>query len=174
MWVLNHKEDWVLKNWFFLTAGLDRLLRVLWTARRSNQSILKEINPEYSLEGLMPKVQYFDHMMKRADSLEKTLMGWHWFRWLDAHWLNGHEFEQASGDWEGQGNLACCSPWVHKESYMTEQLNKNTQWAGIPEAGQWGWVVDNLLWMVQVSMVSEGENFTLRPKDKISVDQSFV
>ena len=54
--------------------GLDRLLRVLWTARRSNQSILKEINPEYSLEGLMPKVQYFDHMMKRADSLEKTLM----------------------------------------------------------------------------------------------------
>ena len=44
------------------------------TVRRSNQSILKEINPEYSLEGLMPKVQYFDHMMKRADSLEKTLM----------------------------------------------------------------------------------------------------
>ena len=53
-----------------------RLLRVPWTARRSNQSILKEINPEYSLEGLMlkPKLQYFDHLMRRADSLEKTLM----------------------------------------------------------------------------------------------------
>ena len=53
-----------------------RLLRVPWTARRSNQSILKEINPEYSLEGLMPKMklQYFDHLMQRADLLEKTLM----------------------------------------------------------------------------------------------------
>jgi len=48
-------------------------LRVPWTARRSNQSILKEINPEYSLEGLMLKLQYFGHLMKRADSLEKTL-----------------------------------------------------------------------------------------------------
>jgi len=51
-----------------------RLLRVPWTARRSNQSILKEINPEYSLEGLMLKLQYFGHPMQRADSLEKTLM----------------------------------------------------------------------------------------------------
>ena len=51
-----------------------RLLRVPWTARRSNQSILKEINPEYSLEGLMPKLQYFGHLMQRADSLEKILM----------------------------------------------------------------------------------------------------
>ena len=51
-----------------------RLLRVSWTARRSNQSILKEINPEYSLEGLMLKLQYFDHLMQRADSLKKNLM----------------------------------------------------------------------------------------------------
>ena len=51
-----------------------RLLRVPWTARRSNQSILKEINPEYSLEGLMLKAQYFGHLMPRADSMEKTLM----------------------------------------------------------------------------------------------------
>ena len=49
-------------------------MRVPWTARRSNQSILKEINPEYSLEGLMLKLQYFGHLMQRADSLEKTLM----------------------------------------------------------------------------------------------------
>ena len=70
-----------------------RLLRVPWTARRSNQSILKEINPEYSLEGLMLKLQYFGHLMWRADLLEKTLMlgnnegrrGWGWqrMRWLD-------------------------------------------------------------------------------------------
>ena len=51
-----------------------RLLRVPWTARRSNQSILKEINPDYSLEGLMLKLQYFDHLRQRADSFEKTLM----------------------------------------------------------------------------------------------------
>ena len=49
-------------------------MRVLWTARRSNQSILKEINPEYSLEGLKLKLQYFGHLMQRANSLEKTLM----------------------------------------------------------------------------------------------------
>ena len=68
-------------------------MRVLCTARRSNQSILKKINREYSLEGLMLKLQYFDHLMQRDDSLEKTLMvgkiegrrrsGWHRMRWLD-------------------------------------------------------------------------------------------
>ena len=104
-----------------------RLLRVPWTARRSNQSILQEISPEYSLEGLILKLnlQYFGHLMKRTDSLEKTLMlgmtegrrrecdrgwdvGWH-------HQLNGHEFEETPADSEGQGSLACCSPWGHKE-----------------------------------------------------------
>ena len=103
-----------------------RLLRVLWTARRSHQSILKEISPEYSLEWLMLKLklQYFGHLMRRDDSSEKTLMlgniegrrrrgwlkmvGWH-------HRLSGHEFEQTPGDSEGQGSLACCHPWVHKE-----------------------------------------------------------
>ena len=59
----------MLLNW---SAAED--LRVPWTARRSNQSILKEINPEYSLEGLMLKLQYFGHLMRRADSLKKTLM----------------------------------------------------------------------------------------------------
>ena len=72
---------------------LEKILRVPWTARRSNQSILKEINPEYSLEGLMLKLQYFGHLMRRADSLEKTLMlgktegrrrrGRQRMRWLD-------------------------------------------------------------------------------------------
>ena len=95
------------------------------------QSILKEINPEHSLEGLMLKLkrQYFGHMMRRTDSLEKTLMlgkiegrrskgrqdemvGWH-------QQLNGHEFEETLGDSEGQGSLAYCSPWGHKVLDMT-------------------------------------------------------
>ena len=107
-----------------------RLLRVPWTARRSNQSILKEISPEYSLEGLMLNLQYFGHLMRRTDSLEKTLMlgkiegrrrrgrqdemvGWH-------HQLDGHEFGQAPGVGEA---WCCCSPWGHKELDMNEQLN---------------------------------------------------
>ena len=92
---LDHKEGWAPKNWWFWTVCWRRLLRVPWTARRSNQSILKEINPEYSLEGLMLKLKlwYFGHLMQRADSLEKTLMlgkiegrrgrGWQRMRWLD-------------------------------------------------------------------------------------------
>ena len=76
MWELDHKESWVPKNWCFWTVVLERLLRVPWTARRSNQSILKEISPECSLEGLMLKLklQYFGHLMWGTDSLEKNLM----------------------------------------------------------------------------------------------------
>ena len=75
MWKLDYKESWVLKNWCFRTMCWRRLLRVPWTAR-SNQSILKEISPEYSLEWLMLKLklQCFGHLMRRTDSLEKTLM----------------------------------------------------------------------------------------------------
>ena len=112
-----------------------RLLRVPWTARRSNQSILKESSPEYSLEVLMLKLklQYSGHLMQRTDLFEKTLMlgkiegrrrrgwqrmivGWH-------HWLNGHESEKAPGVGDGQGGLACCSLWGHKQLDTTEQLN---------------------------------------------------
>ena len=76
MWELEPKESWVPKNWCFWAMVLRRLLRAPWTARRSNQSILKEINPEYSLEGLILKLklQYFGHLMGRTDSLGKTLM----------------------------------------------------------------------------------------------------
>ena len=75
MWELNLKEGWAPKNWCFWKLWCwGRLLRVPWTARSSNQSILKEINPEYSLEGLMKlKLQSFGHLMWGADSLEKTL-----------------------------------------------------------------------------------------------------
>ena len=95
MWELDHKESWAPKNWCFWTVVLGRLLRVPWAVRRSNQSILKKISPEYSLEGLMLmlKLQSLGHLMWRADSLEKTLMlgkiegrrkrGQQRMRWLD-------------------------------------------------------------------------------------------
>ena len=63
-----------MKELMLLNCGARRLFRVSWTARRSNQSILKKINPEYSLEGLMLKLQYFGHLMGRVHSLEKTLI----------------------------------------------------------------------------------------------------
>ena len=78
VWILKlyYKECWALKNWCLWTVVLERLLRVPWTARRSNQSTLREISPEYSLEGLMLKLkrQYFGYLMQRTDWLEKTLM----------------------------------------------------------------------------------------------------
>ena len=88
-------EGWAPKNWCFWTVDWRRLLRVPWAARRSSQLVLKEISPEYSLEGLMLKLklQYFGHLMRRTDSFEKTLMlgkiegrrrrGWQKMRWLD-------------------------------------------------------------------------------------------
>ena len=110
-----------------------RLLRVPWTARRSNQSILKEVSPRCSLEGMMLKLklQYFGHLMQRVDSLENTLMlggiggrrkrGQQRMRWH--HWLDGHEFEWTLGVGDGQGGLECCDSRGHKESDTTEQLN---------------------------------------------------
>ena len=112
---------------------LRRLLRVPWTARRSNQSILKEISPGCSLVGLMLKVklQYFGYLMRRADSLEKTLMlgkiagrrrrGQQRMRWLDS--IDGRESEWTPGVGDGQGGLACCNSWGRKESDTTEWLN---------------------------------------------------
>ena len=113
-----------------------RLLRVPWTERRSNQSILKEIIPGISLEGLMQKLklQYFGYLMWRTNSLEKTLMlgnigggrrrGRQRMRWLDLITDSmDMRFQQAPGVGDGQGSLACCSPWSHKESDMTERLN---------------------------------------------------
>ena len=118
-----------------LNCGAREDFRVPWTVGRSSQSIQKEVNLEYSLEGLLLKLklQYFGHLMRRTDSLEKTLMlreegqeekgmaedemvGWH-------HQPNRQEFEQTPGDSEGQGCLACCSPWGHKES---DTMNSNT------------------------------------------------
>ena len=106
-------------------------MRVPWTARRSNQSILKEINPKYSLEGLMLKLQYFGHQVQRADSLEKTLVlekierrrGQQRMRWLDGITDSVDMSLSKLGDGKGQGSLVCCGSWCHKESDTTERLN---------------------------------------------------
>ena len=111
-----------------------RLLRVPWTARKSNQPILKQISPEFSLEGLMLKLklQFFGHLMRRADSLEKTLMlgrtdgrrrrGQQRMRWLYGITNSMDVFERPLGVGDGPGGLACCHSWGHKESDTTERL----------------------------------------------------
>ena len=123
-----------LRNWCdaFKLWCWRRLLRVPWTARRSEQSIWKEINPEYSLEGLMLKLKLpivwpphakswltgkdpdagKDWRQKEKEAAEDELVGWH-------HWLNGQESEQTPGDSGGQRSLACCSPWGWRESDTT-------------------------------------------------------
>ena len=147
MWELDHKESWMQKkkrkkerkksecwriNAFELRCW-GRLLRVPWTARRSNQSILKEISPEYSLEELMLKLRYFGYLMRRTDSLEKTLMlgkiegmrrrGWQRMRWMTSLtrwtwvWVSS-----GSWWWTGKPDMAVVHGG-HKELNMTEQLN---------------------------------------------------
>ena len=110
------------------------LLRVPWTAKRSNQSILKVISPEYSLEGKMLKLQS-NTLATWCEELTHLKRPWCWERlkaggvgddrgwngWY--YWLNRHEFEQTSGVGDGQGDLTCCSPWGHKEPDETEWLN---------------------------------------------------
>ena len=103
-------------------SALIRVLRVPWTARRSNQSILREINPEYSLQGLLLKLKlhYFGKLMQTADSLKSFLMlgniedkrrrEHQRMRWMDGITNNGHELGQTSEDDEGQRGLTCCSP----------------------------------------------------------------
>ena len=122
-----------------------KFLLILLIPWRSNQLILKKMNPAYSLEGLMLKlkVQNFGHLMWRADLLDKTLVlekiegrrrGQQKMRWLDSITDSMDDWDSmethsspAPGNVEKQGNLACCSPWGHKESYVTEWLSNNNK-----------------------------------------------
>ena len=144
-------ESWTIKKAVYCTeelmlsncGGWRRLLKSSldsWTAGRSNQSILKEISPEYSLEGVMLrlKLQYSGNLVPRADSMEKTLMlgkiegrrrrGRQRMRWLDGI-INSMDMSlsRLQEIVKRQGSLVCCSPWGHKESDMTEWLNNNNR-----------------------------------------------
>ena len=114
-----------------------RLLWVLWAARRSNQSIPKEIKSKYSLEGLMLKLQHFGHLMQRTNLLEKTLMvgkmegkrrGLQRMRWLDS--ITNSTGMNLSTLWVivEDMTLVCCSPWCGKESDMTVRENNTQSW----------------------------------------------
>ena len=133
-WTVKKAEHWRIDAFELWCSR--RLLRVPWTARRANQSILKEISPGCSLEGMMLKLklQYFCPLhakswltVKDSDAgrdwgqeekgiTEGEMDGLH-------HWLDGHEFEWTPGVGDGQGGLVCCSPWARKESDTTEWLN---------------------------------------------------
>ena len=142
MWELDHKESWAPRNWCFWIVVLEKALESPWTARRSNQSILKESSPEYSKEGLILKLklQNFGHLMRRIDSLknkypdagkdwrqeekgmtEDEMVGWH-------HWLNGSLMSKLWEQVMGRRSLTCCSPWGRKELHMTGQLNWTDNW----------------------------------------------
>ena len=133
-WTIKKAERWridAFEQWCWR-----RLLRVPWTARRSNQSILKKISPEYSFEGLMLKLRLpiiwppeakswliwkdpdagKDWRREEKGLTEDEMVGWHYR-------LNGHEFEQTPGVGDGQGGPVCCGPWGCKESDTAEWLN---------------------------------------------------
>ena len=149
MWEFDHKEGWVPKNSCFWRVVLEKTLESPFGQQRDHKSILKEINPEYSLEGLIMKLklQYFGHLMWRTDSLEKTLMlerlktegegddrgwdvGWH-------HQLNGHEFEQTLGDGE-----------VH---FVTKSQTRLSDWTTPPSLSihllMHTWVASKFWWL---------------------------
>ena len=138
MWELNHKEGWAPNNRWLQIVVLDNTLESPLDSKEFKPVNPKEINSEYSLEGLMLKLKlrFFGHLMWTTSSLgkdpaaekdwrqeekatEEEIVGWH-------HQLNRHEFEQTPGDSEGQGSLAFCSLWGHKESDTIERLNNNT------------------------------------------------
>ena len=140
-WVTSKRKkrlDWVPKNWCLQTVVLEKTPESPLDSKDIKSVYLKGDQPEYSLEGLMLKSQYFGYLMQTDNSLEKSLMlgkiegrgeegvrGWEMARWH--WWCNEHELGQALGDGEGQEGLECCSPWGHKESDTTGQLNKSQQ-----------------------------------------------
>ena len=189
MWELDCKEGRAQKNWCFWIVSWRRLFRVAWTAR-SNQSVLQEINPEYSWEGLMLKLklQSFGHLMRRANSLEKTRMlgkiedrrrrGWQWMRWLDGITDSKDislsklwEMVKGRGDWHGA---------VHG---VSKSLTRLSGWTTIAEGGaepETGWTLETFknsdVFSNSLSLVSSKEvtvSFPLLEASKYQSKQVF-
>ena len=139
MWELNNEKAELQRIDAFELWCWRRLLRVLWTARRAKQSVhpkgnhswifIRRTDAEAETPILWPPDAKSwligkdpdagkDWRQEEKGMTEDEMVGWH-------HWFNGHEFEQTPGNGEGQGSLACCSPWGRKELDMTEQLNNN-------------------------------------------------
>ena len=152
-WTINQVDGW--KTGAFTLWCWRRLVRVPWASRRSNQLLPKEINPEYSLEGLMLKLKLhcFGHLMQRVYSLEETLMlgkieggsrrRWQRMRWLNDVQFNGHKFEQTLGDGTGQGSLVCCNPWGHRELNTTEWYGNNIEATAVVMKAKY-----SLIWVI--------------------------
>ena len=139
IWELDHKEGWVPKNWCFGTVVLEKTLEspleckeikpvnpkgnqpwifIGGTEAEAEALIVWPTDVKIQLTGKVPDARKY-WREKEKGTTEEEMVGWH-------HWLNGHEFAQTLGDGEGQGSLACCTPWDHKESDMTEWLNNKS------------------------------------------------
>ena len=139
IWELDHKEGWVPKNWCFGTVVLEKTLEspleckeikpvnpkgnqpwifIGGTEAEAEALIVWPSDVKIQLTGKVPDARKY-WREKEKGTTEEEMVGWH-------HWLNGHEFAQTLGDGEGQGSLACCTPWDHKESDMTEWLNNKS------------------------------------------------
>ena len=145
MWDLDYKESWVPKNWCFWTVVLEKTLEssldwkeIQLVNRKGNQSwkFIGRTDAEAEIPILWPPEAKNwliwkdpnarkDRRQEEKGTMENEIVGCY-------HWLNGHEFGQAPGDGEGQGNLVCCSPWGHRESDTTEQLNNSN--SGLPSS----------------------------------------
>ena len=171
-WIIKKAECWKIEA--FELWCWRRLLRVPWTGRRPNQSILKEINPEYSLgrtdaEAETPILWPPDvnnwligkdpdagkDWRQEKGMTEDEMVGWH-------HQLNGHEFEQALGVGGGQGSLVCCSSWGHKESDMTEQL----KWTEQPQ------MVFHVYLLTSFPVISPNDNVSFMKAETLSCSPS--
>ena len=138
MWEVDYKESWGPKNWCFWTVVLEKILKSPLDCKeiqpfhlKGNQSWIFIGRTDVEADPIFwpPDVKSWliwkdpdagkDWKQEEKGTTEDEMVGWH-------HHLNGHMFEQAPGDGEGQGNLACCSPWGRKELNMTEQLNNKT------------------------------------------------
>ena len=145
MWELDHEESWVLKNWCLWTVVLEKTLESPLDCKEITPLHLKEISPQYSLEGLSegevlilwpPDMKNWptekdpdvgkDWRWEEKGTAEGEMVAWH-------HWLDGHEFEQALGVSVGQGSLACCRPWIADSDRLSDrtELTDMYNWSSL-------------------------------------------